>query len=115
MRISLSTGKTYISKYRRKIHVALTGRPDMRDYFEKSGIREVPKLKHTPFIVYLQVNDSTIKVITVDNIPDLLLFPPHTPVMGQWTGKTRSDFFKFTVYDLYFHIYKFPRKGNQYI
>lgn len=115
MRVTLSNDRTYTSRFHKRIGIILAGRPDLKDYFEKSGIREKEKLVHTPFIVFLQLNDTTIKILTVDNIPDLLKFAPHTPVMGQWIGKTRSDFFKFTVYDLYFHIYKFPKKGYQYI
>ena len=33
----------------------------------------------------------------VDKPTDLLSFPDETPVMGQWTGQCRSDFFQFAV------------------
>ena len=90
------------------ICVQTTGRNDLWDYFEQSGIRERKTLKHTPFLVF-QIEGRTVTVRCIDNAKDLLTWPDDTPVMGQWQGQWRSDFFQFTVGQLRAHVTAHPR------
>lgn len=78
--------------------IITTGRTDLKDFFEKSGNFSGAKLLHTPFLVFLQEDDA-IHVRIVESADQLLSFPDETPVMGQWQGNYRSDFFQFTVGD----------------
>lgn len=78
--------------------IVTTGRTDLKDFFEKSGNFSGDKLLHTPFLVFLEEED-TIHVKLIDSAEQLLSFPDETPVMGQWQGNYRSDFFQFTVSD----------------
>lgn len=73
-----------------------SGRDDVGDFFRKSGIREYKKLQHTPFVV-IASSDNGVDVDIVDSAKKLLQFPDNTPVLAQWRGEYRSDFFKFTV------------------
>jgi hypothetical protein len=79
--------------------------------FERSGMREAEKLNHTPFIVVfpeeLKIVKSIRQLITEYNDP--------CPVIFQWPGKQRSDFFQFTVGDLRKWISYHPKKGRQVI
>lgn len=59
---------------------------------------QVSKLVHNPFLVFTQ-KDNELHVLTIDNADSLLAFPDDTPVMVQWPGKYRSDFFQFEVGD----------------
>jgi len=91
----------YVCKGRQTITMAkiiTTGRTDLKDFFERSGNFSADKLLHTPFLVFLEKEDA-IHVKIVDNAEQLLSFPDETPVMGQWQGNYRSDFFQFTVGD----------------
>ncbi len=78
--------------------IITAGRTDLKDFFEQSGNFSGGKLLHTPFLVFLEEED-TVRVKIVDNAEELLSFPDETPVMGQWQGNFRSDFFQFTVGD----------------
>lgn len=75
------------------------GRTDLESLFSKSGIIEAKKLNHHPFIVFMPIDyEMGVRVEVVDNAQDLLaMYPDDTPVMVQWPGQWRSDFFKFTV------------------
>lgn len=78
--------------------IITAGRTDLKDFFEKSGNFSGVKLTHTPFLVFLE-EEGTFRVYIVDSADQLLSFPDETPVMGQWQGNYRSDFFQFTVGD----------------
>ena len=82
------------------MQVITSGRTDVSEYFEGSGIRDWEKLPHTPLLVF-QVTDDTVTVRIVNDPRDLLEFPDDTKVMGQWRGQWRSDFFQFTGRDQY--------------
>jgi len=71
----------------------------LEDYFRLSGVLEVSRLDHTPFLAFVSDGEG-IKVQIVHSASALRRLPPETKVMGQWTGKWRSDFFQFTVGDL---------------
>ena len=83
--------------------VVTTGRIDLDDYFALSGVLEFKKLKHTPFIVFLEGTDS-VEIKIVDNKNELLSYPGNTKVMGQWRGQWSSDFFKFKISDVIDYI-----------
>jgi len=76
--------------------ITLAGRTDIDEYFKLSGVFESERLTHTPLLVFIVGQDS-LTVRIVDKATDLLSFPDETPVMGQWAGQWRSDFFQFTV------------------
>ena len=76
--------------------IILAGRTGLEDYFKLSGVFSSEKLNHTPLLVFLAHEDS-IEVRIIDRPTDLLNFADDTPVMGQWRGEWRSDFFQFTV------------------
>jgi len=78
--------------------VITAGRTDLKEFFEQSGNFSGGKLTHTPFLVFLE-EESAIRVRIVESAEQLLSFPDETPVMGQWQGNYRSDFFQFTVGD----------------
>ena len=78
------------------IRITLAGRADIDEYFKLSGVFESERLTHTPLLVFITEQDA-VTVRIVDKPTDLLSFPDETPVMGQWTGQWRSDFFQFTV------------------
>jgi hypothetical protein len=76
--------------------ITLAGRTDIDEYFKLSGVFESERLTHTPLLVFIAGHDA-VTVRIVDKATDLLSFPDETPVMGQWAGQWRSDFFQFTV------------------
>jgi hypothetical protein len=78
--------------------IITAGRTDLKDFFEKSGNFTGTKLTHTPFLVFRE-EEGAIRVYIVDSADQLLSFSDETPVMGQWQGNYRSDFFQFTVGD----------------
>ena len=78
------------------IRITLAGRTDIDEYFKLSGVFESERLTHTPLLVFITDQDA-LTVRIVDKPTDLLSFPDETPVMGQWAGQWRSDFFQFTV------------------
>lgn len=80
------------------VKIITKGRTDLKEYFEKSGNFSGAKLNHTPFLVFSE-KDDVIHVHIVESADRLLEFPDETPVMGQWQGNFRSDFFQFTVGD----------------
>lgn len=92
------------------------GRTDIDVYFEQSGVlgrgpakglvlgmKGGAKLNHTPFLVFRQDGEN-VAVDIVDQALNLLSYPDDTPVMGQWSGNWRSDFFQFTVGDARRHL-----------
>jgi hypothetical protein len=78
------------------IQIVTAGRKDVDDFFRLSDVFTAERLNHTPLIVFITSDDS-IQVRLLDHVHDLLALPDDTPVMGQWRGAMRSDFFQFTV------------------
>ena len=72
------------------------GRADVEEYFELSGCLECSKLNHTPFLAFV-CQDNVVVVRIIENALALLALPDDAPVMGQWRGEWKSDFFQFTV------------------
>jgi hypothetical protein len=87
--------------------IITSGRTDLPEYFKLSGIREHKKLTHTPFLVFLASEDA-IEVRLVDNAKKLLEYQDDTPVMAQWVGQWRSDFFQFRVVDFRNYVAAHP-------
>jgi hypothetical protein len=85
--------------------IVTTGRTDVDEYFKLSGVLEYERLNHTPLLVFLSTEDS-VRVQIVYVVNDLLGFPDDTPVMSQWRGEWRSDFFQFTVRQYHEYIEK---------
>ncbi len=78
------------------MRIVLGGRTDIDDFFRLSGVLDIERLDHTPLLVFVATED-TVEVRIVQKPAELLSFPDETPVMGQWRGEWRSDFFRFTV------------------
>lgn len=78
------------------MNVRIPGRTDTDDFFAHSGVLQGSK-PHTPFLVFIVAADGDVDVSVVDRASDLVVFPRDTPVIAQWLGKFRSDYFKLTV------------------
>ena len=78
--------------------IKTSGRTDLEEYFAKSGVFSTSKLNQTPFLAFV-ISADTVDVRIVDSADQLLHLPDDTPVMGQWRGDWRSDFFQFKVGD----------------
>jgi hypothetical protein len=82
--------------------------------FEKSGLfgnlRKfsefgAPDLKHSPFLAFVFDADAKrLDVRIVPNVAGLLELPDDTPVMAQWAGQYRSDWFHFVTGDVRAYI-----------
>lgn len=78
------------------MQIRIPGRTDTDDFFGHSGVLQGPK-PHTPFLVFIAAADGAVEISIVDRASDLAVYPRETPVMAQWMGKFRSDYFKLTV------------------
>jgi len=78
------------------VQIVTAGRKDVEDFFKLSDVFTAERLNHTPLIVFI-TTDGALQVRLLDHASELLSFPDATPVMGQWRGTMRSDFFQFTV------------------
>jgi hypothetical protein len=82
------------------IVVETTGRNDLPSLFKLSGILEDVSLDHTPFLAFV-VKDQRVIVNIFKSARQMVSdLTPETPVMVQWAGRWRSDFFKMTVGDI---------------
>jgi len=76
--------------------IILDGRKDIDAFFEHIDVFNSERLTHNPFLIFIASEASvTVRIINKPN--KLLSFPDDTPVMGQWPGQYRSDYFQFTV------------------
>jgi len=78
------------------VQIVTAGRKDVDDFFKLSDVFTAERLNHTPLLVFIATEDA-VQVRLLDHAHELLSFPDDTPVMGQWRGTMRSDFFQFTV------------------
>ena len=78
------------------MRIITEGRTDLDDLFSISGIFSCRRLNHTPFLVFVRSGED-IRVEIVNYSSSLLGHADDTPVMVQWEGKWRSDFFQFKV------------------
>jgi hypothetical protein len=82
--------------------------------FSKSGLFEfgLSDLKHAPFLAFVFDGDAKrLDVRIVRSAPALLELPDDTPVMAQWPGERRSDWFHFSVSDLRAHVERLQGSG----
>jgi hypothetical protein len=83
-----------------------TGRTDIDDFFEKSGILTHKKLSHYPYLVFVEDpslgHETNFYIYTIDSTAKLVSsdYPNDTDVMAQWPGNYRSDFMRFTIGDV---------------
>lgn len=71
-----------------------------------------PNQSHNPFLVILvDVPNHTVSIEIVRNSQALLSFPDETPVLAQWPGQYRSDWFHFTVSDWRAHVERAESKS----
>lgn len=71
----------------------------------RSGLIRAGTLDHHPFLVFEHdPNLPGLHIRIVKTVSGVLAFPDDTPVMLQWPGKARSDWFHFTVGDLRDHL-----------
>ena len=78
------------------VRIVTAGRQDVDDFFKLSDVFTAERLNHTPLLVFI-ASEDTVQIRLLDRALDLLSLPDETPVMGQWRGTMRSDFFQFTV------------------
>lgn len=83
-------------------------------FFEKSGIRTKKKFKHHPFLAFVR-KEGMVTVKVVDSSEELIKMPKRTKVIGQWPGKTRSDYFEFSVGRLRDYIQNNPKQDGMVI
>lgn len=83
-------------------------RKDLGDFFQLSGLLQVKKISHTPFIV---IEDD---VLSLCFSADLLVatYKPESEVIVQWSGKWRSDFFYMTVGDVGQALQRYKASGE---
>lgn len=92
----------------------LAGRTDVNAYFKSSGIREYKDLAQTPLLIFRREVDG-FRVEVVRRPALLLDLPDDTPVMGQWAGQHRSDFFQFTVGQFKAYIAANPKAAHELV
>lgn len=74
-------------------------RSDTTDLFTIGAGRELvrgTKMVHTPVLAFVVEGDA-LTVRPIDNVEEVLELPDDTPLMLQWRGQWRSDWFQFTV------------------
>lgn len=72
--------------------------------FTKSGLVERPVLMHNPILAFFPAPNGGIAVQVVKSAAEAAGLPPATPLLWQWPGKIRSDWFNFTAADLRDHL-----------
>lgn len=100
----------------------LSGRTDVADFFEQSGIRSYAVLNHTPILAFVysslcgpEERDDGLQVRIIAKPVDLLSLDDAVKCMAQWQGKHRSDFFQFTVGQFRAHLAEHTKKSGQRI
>lgn len=70
-------------------------RTDVEEYFRRV-VLAYGKLTDTPLVAFVfRANGIDVEVITKPGQTRFL--PDETPMMGQWRGEWRSDYFRFTA------------------
>lgn len=76
--------------------IVTSGRSDLETLFKSSGVLD-GQLVHNPFLAFV-ADDGVVTVAIVSSAKELVsTYAPETPVMVQWPGRWRSDFFRCTV------------------
>lgn len=71
--------------------------PDFWRLFGPTLLKQ--RLTHTPLLAF-RVSDVAVTVEVYDRARDALSLPDDTPLMVQWPGQWRSDWFQLTVGEL---------------
>jgi hypothetical protein len=71
------------------VKIITAGRTDTKDLFERGEPFQWERLRHTPFLVFVE-EDDTIRVEIVNSKKQLLTYPDETKVMVQWRGEFSS-------------------------
>jgi hypothetical protein len=80
--------------------VETSGRAPDADFWRLFGPTLLKqRLTHTPILAFPVTNDA-VKVEVYDKARDALTLPDNTPLMVQWPGQWRSDWFQLTVGEL---------------
>lgn len=66
------------------------------DFWRLSDVLNPGPKPHHPFLV-LENEDGHTHINIIQDIDGLLAYADETPVLYQWQGKWRSDFFHFSV------------------
>ncbi len=80
--------------------IILHGRSDLETFFDKSDVRTAGKPAHNPFLAFIEEGDGAIHVRRIDTAADVVRLPEATPLLVQWPGQWRSDYFKLTAGDV---------------
>jgi hypothetical protein len=68
-------------------------------FFAQSGVLDAES-PHQPFLILFVRADGLVVVSAQPRLELVLALPDETMLLRQWTGRARSDFFRFTVGDL---------------
>ena len=82
------------------MEIVLHGRSDLDAFFDKSDVLTAAKLAHHPFLAFIQEGDGAVHVRRIDTAADVVRLPEETPLLIQWPGQWRSDYFKLTAGDV---------------
>ena len=66
------------------------------DFFTQSGVFHGEPLNHTPLLVFVAKEDM-LKFASSTRRVNCSRFPTRRPVMGQWRGEWRSDYFQLGI------------------
>jgi hypothetical protein len=81
------------------LSIATTARPAPTKFFQQPGLLTTPQVHH-PFLVLDPQGDTQLQVVVETYAPNLLRYPDATMVLAIWPGKSRSDYFGFTVAEI---------------
>jgi hypothetical protein len=83
----------------RTIEVETAGRTDLEDFFRMSGVLSASTLNHSPILAFV-ADEHRVTVRILTSAKEAVALPSDTPLMAQWPGRWRSDFFRFTAGEL---------------
>ena len=78
--------------------IKTAGRLDYKAYFSKGPILQHHTLNHSPLLAFI-VEGNELEVMIIKHPKEVGYLPDDTPIMGQWPGNWRSDFFQFNAGD----------------
>lgn len=83
-----------------RMKVITAGRTTNTDFWEIFGPTLLTKrLNHTPLLAFV-ISDEAVTINVYDRASDALDLRDDTPLMVQWPGQWRSDWFQLTVGEL---------------
>jgi hypothetical protein len=94
------------------MNIVTVGRTDTADYFNEVILANA-KLEQTPVLAFIKrerPDGLAVEVRIIQRPADIADLPNDTPLMGQWRGQWRSDFFQFTAGELKTYATEHPRQ-----